>query len=105
MHSFDDQRLRYCDNGVAFLVNNADQRCKFSRARVVYYTILYCIQIYYSVPYCIILYYTILYCNISYYHSGPRKLATLVCGVDKKCNTVITVTEALIINAVHVWPE
>ena len=35
MHSFDDQRLRYCDNGVAFLVNTADQSCKFSRARVV----------------------------------------------------------------------
>ena len=34
MHSFDDQRLRYCDNGVAFLVNTADQSCKFSRARV-----------------------------------------------------------------------
>ena len=35
MHSFDDQRLRYCDKGVAFLVNHADQSCKFSRARVV----------------------------------------------------------------------
>ena len=34
MHSFDDQRLHYCDKGVAFLVNNADQSCKFSRARV-----------------------------------------------------------------------
>ena len=36
MHSFDDQRLklRYCDIGVAFLVNNAKKNCKFSRAGV-----------------------------------------------------------------------
>ena len=27
--------LRYCDNGVAFLVNNADKKYKFSRDRVV----------------------------------------------------------------------
>ena len=27
--------LRYCDKGVAFLVNNADKKCKFSRARVI----------------------------------------------------------------------
>ena len=37
MHSFDDQRLAplLCDKGVAFLVTNADKKCKFSKARVV----------------------------------------------------------------------
>ena len=46
-------------------------------------------------------------CRCMAIHPGPRKLASLLSVVDKKCKTDITITEleALIIKAVHLRSE